>query len=193
MSLPIVAIAMLIGTANMPVAQATMMKALSLDALVTQSTDIVRASAISKSSHFDAYNQIVTDYVMKVHHAVKGRKAKNSTIVVRSLGGIVGDLGMHVAGAPQFEQNKEYMLFLRGRGRHHQVVGMSQGVMLVAKVKGVSTVYPGGAGVSLVQRNGKSVSVTQSALTVPTKTKTVVKRIRQIQRVHKLRKHNKTR
>lgn len=169
------------------------MKALTLDELVAQSTDIVRASRVSKSSHYDDYNQIVTDYVFSVSHKIKGRKVVGTTLIVRSLGGVVGELGMHVAGEPQFEQGQEYLLFLRGFRNHHRAVGMTQGVMPVAKLKGVSTVFPGGAGASLVQPIGGKLKTAKAALTAPTKTRGLVSRIKRIERKAKRKIRKKSR
>ena len=151
-------------------ASATMSEALSLDQLVGGADHIVVAVATSSRSQFDSQGRIVTDVEMQVEDSMKGSSAAGHILVVRRLGGYVGDLGMLVEGEPQFEVGGRYLVFLRAmtNGQTLRPVGMSQGVMSVVADAGAPMVHPGGQGLSLVQRvRGGQLAPAPAALLRP--------------------------
>jgi hypothetical protein len=151
-------------------ASATVSEALSLDQLVGGADDVVVAVATSSQSQFDAQGRIVTDVEMQVEDSMKGSSAAGHILVVRRLGGYVGDLGMLVEGEPQFEVGGRYLVFLRRMtdGRTLRPVGMSQGVMSVVADAGPPMVHPGGQGLALVQRvRGGQLAPAPAALLRP--------------------------
>jgi hypothetical protein len=85
---------------------------------------------------------------------MKGPSSVGSQLVMTQLGGVLGDLGMHIEGEPHLDPGQRYVLFLYPASDHRTLrpVGMSQGVMPLREQNGDTIVYPGGAGLSLVQR-----------------------------------------
>ncbi|HVZ33303.1 MAG TPA: hypothetical protein VG963_12815, partial [Polyangiaceae bacterium] len=84
-------------------ARASLVEAVDLATLVNEADDIVLARVIKQSSHYDDRGRIVTDIQMQVEQTEKGSSVPGSAVVVRRLGGIVGDRGMHISGEPSFE------------------------------------------------------------------------------------------
>lgn len=134
-------------------ASATISEALSLQELVARADHVVLATAASAHAQRDARNRIVTDYALRVSEVMKGDAAIGSTLTMRSLGGVLGDLGMRVEGEPHLTTGERYVVFLgRTSSGLLRPVGMSQGVFPVRGAGGAATVLPGGGGLSLVQR-----------------------------------------
>lgn len=69
---------------------------------------------------------------------------------VIALGGIIGDLGMQIAGEPTFEDGKRALIFVRHVNGIYRPIGMSQGVFPVSDEE-IPRVEPGGSGLSLVR------------------------------------------
>lgn len=132
-------------------ASATVSEALSLRELVQQADYVVLATAREGRARRDAHGRIVTEYALRVDDVMKGELHAGSRLVMISLGGVLGDLGMRVEGEPHLEAGARYVLFLRRSGDALRPVGMSQGVL---PLRGVAeqVVLPGAAGLSLVQR-----------------------------------------
>lgn len=131
---------------------------MSLRALVTEADRVVVGTFIDARSHYDDRGRIVTDETFRVDETLYG--AHLGTIVVRTLGGEVGDLGLVVAGEERHALGSHALLFLRTFAPGDlpdgsivfRPVGMSQGVMpMVASASG-DVVMPGGSGVSIVTR-----------------------------------------
>lgn len=107
-------------------ASATTMLVLDVDALSGAADAVVRARVVKTSSRWTASGgRIVTDVELEVAETWKGGVAR--TIVVTQPGGVVGDLGQHVAGAARFVPGEEVVLFLEARGGRFTVAGMAQG------------------------------------------------------------------
>src|SRR5262245_30837921 len=83
-------------------AAATLGLALDLSELVGRADAIVVATAEEQHALYDDRGRIVTDVTFRVEEQMKGRLAPGARFVVRSLGGAVGDIGMHVEGEPFF-------------------------------------------------------------------------------------------
>jgi hypothetical protein len=135
-------------------AHATISRALSLPELVDRADHVVLATCVDARAFRDGRRRIVTDYTVRVDEAVKGEARPGTTLTMRSLGGVIGDLGMRVEGEPHLTVGERYLLFLRALpdGRTLRPVGMSQGVMPVRDEGGIPTVQPGGGGMTLRQR-----------------------------------------
>jgi len=131
---------------------ATTLEALSLDDLTDRATLIVIVEAQSRESHFDDRRRIVTDFRVRVLDSWSGPAP--ATLTMRSLGGVVGELGMQVPGEPALSTGERYLLFLRpGQSEGtYRPVGMSQGVMRVNSEPPEHIVIPGGHGARLVER-----------------------------------------
>ncbi|MBX3271274.1 MAG: hypothetical protein KF729_13490 [Sandaracinaceae bacterium] len=133
-------------------ARATLSEALSLAELVRQSDHVVRVTCLSERALRDDRERIVTDYTLRVEEVRRGPLRPGAEIVMRRLGGELGDLGMRVEGEPRLAPGGRYIVFLYAVRGVLRPVGMSQGVLPVTDEGGVLVVHPGGAGLSLVLR-----------------------------------------
>lgn len=134
-------------------AAATSLQALSLGELVENAQQIIVGEVLTSQSHYDERGQIVTDHEVRVIDVWSGQPL--SSVLVRSLGGSVGEVGMRVPGSASLRTGERYLLFLRSisPNRPMRCVGMSQGAMPVQGSAQSAQVLPGGAGAHLVQRN----------------------------------------
>ena len=108
-------------------ARASVLRYLSLEDQCDMAEVIVVARATGQSAEWDDNRlRIYTDTRFEVEQTVKGDVA--GVIIVRQLGGQVGDIGMSVAGSPVFLEGERYVLFLNIRpDGKYRVVGFSQG------------------------------------------------------------------
>ena len=124
----LLAIAVLCGTARAP--QASLLRAMSLEQLVTSSNEIIVAKVISVKAAWDPpHRRILSTIEVKIEECWKGAAGEFITIV--QPGGTVGDIEMTVHGMPKFTAGERSLLFLRGQ-TNFQVVGMSEGKRPVA-------------------------------------------------------------
>jgi hypothetical protein len=123
-------------------AHATSITPLDLRQMVATSADIVHATVLSSSSHWNAdHSLVVTETRLQVHAALKGGAVGEMTVLVP--GGRVGKLQVEVPGAVPFSPGEEALLFLvpdtRGnrfvaglnRGRFEVTTDPKTGAMLV--------------------------------------------------------------
>ncbi len=97
--------------------------------LVNQSDYIVRAVVKSVSSEHARTNsrKIVTQVELEVREIIAGQPPQ--PLVLRVLGGKVGDQEMILEGVPQFKTGEEHILFVQGNGRQmYPLVAMMHGV-----------------------------------------------------------------
>jgi hypothetical protein len=128
----------ILGMAMAAVAPATTLVKLNLDEMVAKSTDIVRGK-VTGCQAGQRGASIVTDCVVKVSERLKGTTA--STMAISVPGGVMksarGKVRQVIAGAPEFNERTEYLLFLwTGRNGITQLIGLSQGVLEVSVQNG---------------------------------------------------------
>lgn len=167
---PLALVALSLGVLVAAPASATISRALSLDELTRSARHVVLVTCVEGTSRRDGARRIVTDYTLRVDEVVRGPASSGDTLVMRSLGGVLGDLGMRVEGEPRLEPGARYLVFLRvlSDGRTLRPVGMSQGVMPVREEAGQLVVSPGGAELALVQRvRGGQLAPAPAALIHP--------------------------
>lgn len=136
-------------------AWATLMLAADLETLARRSDAIVRGKAVRSVSVATADGQqIQTITTVRVAASLKG--GVGETVEVRTPGGTLGDLEQRVAGAPEFEEGQEVVVFLhRASERHFAVEGLGLGKFDVIRdadgeprvrqrVRGLSVVEPDG-------------------------------------------------
>ncbi len=113
------------------VASATVVRALSLPALVESSRHVVVVTALAAESHFEDIGRkrrVVTDTRVRVEELIAKQPASASELLVRTLGGAVGRLGEHVDGQAQLVLGEACVAFLlQGPDGVHYVNGMAQG------------------------------------------------------------------
>lgn len=120
---------------------ASVANAVPLSSLMSVSDQVVVATVTSVSSHYEKVagsNRIVTDTTLQVDHVVAGDSGLvGGPIVVRTLGGTVGDLAQLVLGEAVLAPGTTDFLFLRKGtdGRLH-VSAMAQGEYIVVSESG---------------------------------------------------------
>lgn len=138
-------------------AQASVVEAFDLDTLVKEADEVVLARVIRQSSHYDERGRIVTDVEMQVERVEKGTATPGAAVIVRRLGGVVGDRGMRIEGEPTFEDGELVLVFgKRGKRTYLRPVGMGQGAMRIFEQAGERWVRSDGRGMALVRRGSKS-------------------------------------
>jgi len=118
------------GTFSMT-ASATIVRALSLPALVQGSRRIVVVTALASESHFEELGRrrrVVTDTRVRVEEGLAKADGVDSELLVRTLGGSIGRLGERVHGQAQLALGEPCVAFLlQGPDGVHYVNGMAQG------------------------------------------------------------------
>jgi hypothetical protein len=102
--------------------------------LVNQSDYIVRAVVKSVASEYaqPGSRKIVTNVELEVKEVIAGKPPE--PLVLRVMGGKVGDREMILEGAPQFKVGEESILFVQGNGRQiYPLVAMMHGVYPVKR------------------------------------------------------------
>lgn len=169
-----------LGAAAAPAA-ASVTLALDLRELVERSDRVVVGSVLRQEARWDARRRIVTDVTVEVEQTMKGEPARE--IVVRRLGGAIGELGMRVEGEPDFTDGQRAVLFARRLGSGAlRPVGMGQGVLPIdVRPDGIERVLPNAAGLSLVERlPGNTFAPAPPAILHPRPLSDVLAEIRRI-------------
>ncbi|WP_237244092.1 MULTISPECIES: hypothetical protein [Sorangium] len=109
-------------------AQAAVAIQLSLDELVAAASYVVVATATEQYSRWEELGgakRIVTYTRLSIDRTVAGQP--DADVWVRTLGGIVGDIGQHVAGDAQLRVGAQAMVFVSRASSALVVSGMAQG------------------------------------------------------------------
>lgn len=139
-------------------ADATVMVPTTLEAMSVEAVLVVTGRVLAQESAWDqAHRKIFTYTEIQVLERIAG-DADPKTIVVRTMGGEVGDIGMKVSGVPKFKPEEEVLVFLRNdpvEAGTFQVIGMSQGKFrLVRQPDGKTMAVPSVEGLAFVRRDG---------------------------------------
>jgi hypothetical protein len=106
-------------------------RALSFPALVQSSRRIVVVTALAAQSHFEDLGRrrrVVTDTRVRIEEGLAKANGMDSEVLVRTLGGTVGQLGERVHGQAQLVIGEPCVAFLlQGPDGLHYVNGMAQG------------------------------------------------------------------
>ena len=112
-------------------ASATVVRSLSLPALVQGSRRIVVVTALGSSSHYEELGRrrrIVTDTRVRVDEGIAKSDGLDSELMVRTLGGSIAGVGELVHGQAQLLLGEPCVAFLlQGPDGLHYVNGMAQG------------------------------------------------------------------
>jgi hypothetical protein len=99
--------------------------------LVQQADTIVVGAVVDTQSLQLGDGPIVTDVYLDISMVLKGRAERR--LVLRLLGGKVGDIEVRIEGAPTFRAGQEALLFVRGNFIEMlPFVGVQQGVFRLA-------------------------------------------------------------
>jgi hypothetical protein len=166
-------------------AHATVVEAIDLDTLVQDADEVVLARVIKQWSHYDERGRIVTDHQMQVEESVKGGSAPGAAVIVRKLGGVVGDRGMRISGEPSFTEGELVLVFgSHGKKTYLRPVGMGQGTMRVYEQDGQRWARSDAQGMMLTSR-GNTTNKSSAALAEPRKLDELLSDVRAIVAAHK--------
>jgi hypothetical protein len=164
-------------------ADAAVVLALDLADLVERADAVVVAAPLRKESRWDDKGRIVTDVTLFVEEDLKGAPEAGTEIVVTTLGGTIGDIGLLVAGAPRFRDGGSAIVFLREIPAYGElrVVGMSQGVLPIIEDESGSVVIPDNEGLALLRQDddGMEAHLRRSPI-APTPLRRMVAEIRRL-------------
>lgn len=112
------------AVAAVPVAKASLMRAMDLSELAASADQIVVGQVLSTQCAWDrGHLNIYSTIEISVQESWKGAIPGDGHIRIRQLGGTVGDIEMTVLGMARFAPGERTLLFLR----QARVVGMGQG------------------------------------------------------------------
>src|SRR5947207_14914 len=105
--------------------RATTVQKMELPELVSIADNIVQGRVEAVESRYEQ-NRIYTYVSVNVDEPIKG--ARRQTVLLRQLGGRVGDRMLWVAGMPQYKTADQVILFLKTRqDGTFDVIGLNQG------------------------------------------------------------------
>ena len=138
-ALPALALLLLLS----PAAQATIVKSFTLPELAVES-DLIAVVSVESSQALRAgkHNFIYTDHRLRIHEVWRARaKAEGvkagQVVVLRQIGGKIGDLEQSVAGTAKVRSGDKMVVFARHDGHLAYFVGMAQGAWhVIAGPKG---------------------------------------------------------
>jgi hypothetical protein len=111
-----------------PAANASLVLALDLPAMVKRSENVAVVDVVSVSSAWDdRHERILTTVDLAVVESWKGSAAPATHIKLVQRGGTVGDITMMVYGMSRFTPGERAVVFLEGKPERSHVVGMAQG------------------------------------------------------------------
>lgn len=138
-------------------ADASIVQGLELPELVRHADRIVLGRVLFSESFQRPDGQLGTWHRIGVEREIRGRAPDEREVIVETLGGQIGDVGMRVEGEPSFTVGERVLVFIRDGGPYtaFRPVGMGQGVMRVRMKRGVETVTQNREGLMLVRRNAQ--------------------------------------
>lgn len=147
------------------VAHATIAEALSMAQLVEEADHAALVEVVALDPGYDELDRIVTDVTVRVIEPLVGSSRAGDLLVVRRLGGVVGDVGLRIEGEATFVLGERVVLFVEEISGFLRPVGMSQGVLPVQRdAHDGEVVLPGGAGLSLVRPGDPALTPARGAL-----------------------------
>jgi hypothetical protein len=160
---------LIVGVALHTPAHASLVEAVDLETLVAEAEQVVLARVIGRQSYFDDHGRIVTDVTMQVEESIKGNHAVGAAIVVQRLGGVVDDIGMRVAGEPDFTVGETVILFGARATPDAALrpIGMAQGALRVFEKDGERWARAANSGITTVKRKAGRLERAEAALPAP--------------------------
>lgn len=143
---------LMVGPAN-----ASIVQGLELEELVAHADRIVLGRVLFSESFQRPDGQFGTWHRIAVGRELRGHAPDEQEVMLETLGGQIGDLGMRVEGEPSFTVGERVIVFMRDGGPYtaFRPVGMGQGVLRVRTEQGVETVTQNRKGLMLMRRNAQ--------------------------------------
>ena len=111
---------------------ATVVRKLSDEEMVSNAQTIVIGTCTSIKSEWNEERTKIFTYITIVPKNILKGSEPPQEIIIKQLGGEVGEIGMHVEGISVFEEGEEAFLFLKqGRKGFQSIVGFSQGKLSI--------------------------------------------------------------
>lgn len=138
-------------------ADGSIVQGLELEELTAEADRIVLGRVVLSESFLRANGQIWTWHRIEVEREVRGTAPDEHEVIVETMGGQIGDIGMRVEGEASFQVGERVVVFVQGGGPYtaFRPVGMGQGVMRVRRERGVDTVRQSREGLMLVRRDAQ--------------------------------------
>jgi len=138
-------------------ADASIVQGLELQELAGDADRIVLGRVLFSESFVRANGQIGTWHRIAVERDLRGDAPDEDEVMLETMGGQIGDIGMRVEGEPSFTIGERVLVFIRDGGPYtaFRPVGMGQGVMRVRTEQGVETVRQSREGMILMRRNAQ--------------------------------------
>ncbi len=148
-------------------ATATTLQQLSTDAMIQQSTAIVRVQ-VTGSAPVARGRSIYTQYQFTVLETLKAASNGLASSSVSVPGGIFQGIRQMVAGAPVLASGQQYVIFLwTSKSGLTQIIGLSQGLFTVMQdSSGNQVLVRPATAASMVSQNGAPVSDTAVSMTL---------------------------
>ena len=146
-------------------ARATIVVPMTIEEMAIEASCVARGRVLNTQATWDdAHRRIYTYTEIEILERIHAKGEVASNVVVRTLGGEVGNIGMKVSGTPKFTLGEEVVVFLRNDPvdpTQFQVIGMSQGkfqverpqkggAVAVPSVEGLAFAKPGAGGKMMV-------------------------------------------
>lgn len=139
-------------------ADASILIALDLEELAAEADRIAVGRVLLEEPIRTANGMIRTRYRILVEQELRG--SDDREIIVETLGGQIGRLGMRVEGAASLVLGDRVVVFVQGDGTPvFRPVGMTQGVMRIEGESGREVVAPSGLGALLVRSDARGTLV----------------------------------
>jgi hypothetical protein len=164
-------------------ANGSIVQGLELEELTEKAERIVLGRVLFSESFLHQNGQIWTWHRVAVEQEIRGRAPDEQELIIETLGGQIGDIGMRVEGEATFSVGERVLVFASGGGPYSafRTVGMAQGVMRVRAERGVDTVHQSREGLMLVRRDAQGrLKRNFGALSEPERLDTFIGRLKQI-------------
>ncbi|MGB5545874.1 MAG: hypothetical protein WBM74_04835 [Polyangiales bacterium] len=164
-------------------ADGSIVQGLQLEELTEKAERIVLGRVLFSESFLHQNGQIWTWHRVAVEQEIRGRAPDEQELIIETLGGQIGDIGMRVEGEATFSVGERVLVFASGGGPYSafRTVGMAQGVMRVRAERGVDTVHQSREGLMLVRRDAQGrLKRNFGALPEPERLDNFIARLKQI-------------
>ena len=137
-------------------ARATIVVPMTIEEMAVEAACVARGRVVNTQSVWDdAHRRIYTYTEIQILERIHTKGRVHDSVVVRTLGGEVGNVGMKVSGTAKFTLGEEVVVFLRADAldaTQYQVIGMSQGKLTVERAeKGGAVAVPSVEGLAFAK------------------------------------------
>ncbi len=164
-------------------ADGSVVQGLELEELAAEADRIILGRVLFSESFLRRDGQIWTWHRIEVEREIRGHDPDQRELIVETMGGQIGEIGMRVEGEASFQLGERVLVFVHGGGPYtaFRTVGMGQGVMRVRREKGVDTVRQSREGLMLVRRNAEGrLKRDSGALPEPERLDALLSKLREI-------------